>query len=54
MKCPVQMVSSGMKYITKFHDYRFRKASNIKVIISTISEAVMLVLLMIGIYEIRL
>jgi hypothetical protein len=36
---------------TKFHDNRFRHLRDIKVIISTVSEAVVLELLMEGIYE---
>jgi hypothetical protein len=36
----------------KFYDNRFRRSSNIKVIISTMSEAAVLVLLMGRIYEV--
>jgi hypothetical protein len=39
---------------TKFHDHPFRNSSNIKVITSTIWEAVMLVLFRGGIYEVCL
>jgi hypothetical protein len=39
---------------TKFHDDRFGNSSNIKGITSTMSKAIMLMLLIEGIYEIRL
>jgi hypothetical protein len=40
-----------MIYITKFHDGQFRHLSNIMVITATVWGAVMLVLLIEGIYE---
>jgi hypothetical protein len=50
----VEMDSSSMTHIcTKFHDDRFRHLSNTTVITATIGEAIILVLLIEGIYEVR-
>jgi hypothetical protein len=40
--------------LTEFHDVRFRYLSNITIITTIISEAVMFILLVEGIYELRL
>jgi hypothetical protein len=53
MQYAVEMVSGDMIYVTKFHDNRFRHSSDRTVIISTFSEALLLVLLMEGICAVR-
>jgi hypothetical protein len=53
VKYAVEMASSDMTYITKFHEDRFRNSSIIVAIDSTISEAAVLLLLKEEIYEVR-
>jgi hypothetical protein len=53
MMCAVDMSTDGMTIHIKCHDDRFRNSSNIKGITSWTWEAVVLVLLMKGIYDVR-
>jgi hypothetical protein len=53
MMYAVEMISDGMTHIYQVSYDRFRKSSNIKCITKRTWEAVMLVLLTEGIYELR-